>query len=138
VLTLEVSAPYPWRTCSKVLTFTHKMWRQCSRSMCTQACADREHCSRALLAAGTAIRDAVFSGSLDRLLGAYSSETGKKSNGSQHGPRLRNRQWRSRSRWFSEWAGCGCLGGIAYVNSGYIRFGEAPGNVLLAFSADGP
>ena len=27
------------------------------------------------------------------------------------------------------------LGGIVYVNSGYIRFGEAPGNVLLAFSA---
>ena len=57
---------------------------------------------------GRLLRGALFSGSLDRLLRAYSSETGKKSVGFQHGPRPRNRQWRSRSRWFSEWAGCGC------------------------------
>lgn len=29
------------------------------------------------------------------------------------------------------------VGGTLYVNSGYAKFGMAPGNVLLAFSADG-
>jgi len=29
------------------------------------------------------------------------------------------------------------VAGMLYVNSGYGAFGEMPGNVLLAFSADG-
>ena len=72
------------------------------------ACADREHCSPALLAAVTAIPGVVFSGSLDGHLRAHSSETGKNPIGFQHGPRLRNRQRRCRPRWFSKWAACGC------------------------------
>jgi polyvinyl alcohol dehydrogenase (cytochrome) len=101
------------------------------------ACADREHCSPAQLAAVTAIPGVIFSGSLDGHLRAYSSQTGKimwdydtvrgfstvngipSHGGSLNGP------------------GAVVVGGTLYVNSGYIRFGEAPGNVLLAFSVDG-
>jgi polyvinyl alcohol dehydrogenase (cytochrome) len=101
------------------------------------ACADRAHCSPAQLAAVTAIPGVVFSGSLDGHLRAYSSETGKilwdfntlrdfaTVNGvAAHGGSLNG-------------PGAVVVGGIVYVNSGYIRFGEAPGNVLLAFSANG-
>jgi polyvinyl alcohol dehydrogenase (cytochrome) len=101
------------------------------------ACADREHCSPAQLAAVTAIPGVIFSGSLDGHLRAYSSQTGKilwdfntvrdystvngvpAYGGSLNGP------------------GAVVVGGILYVNSGYIRFGETPGNVFLAFSANG-
>ncbi len=101
------------------------------------ACADREHCSPAQLAAVTAIPGVIFSGSLDGHLRAYSSETGKilwdfntvedfaTVNGvAAHGGSLNG-------------PGAVVAGGIVYVNSGYSRFGEAPGNVLLAFSVDG-
>jgi polyvinyl alcohol dehydrogenase (cytochrome) len=101
------------------------------------ACADRAHCSPAQLAAVTAIPGVVFSGFLDGHLRAYSSETGKilwdfntlqdfaTVNGvAAHGGSLNG-------------PGAVVVGGIVYVNSGYIRFGDAPGNVLLAFSANG-
>jgi len=101
------------------------------------ACADREHCSPAQLAAVTAIPGVIFSGSLDGHLRAYSSETGKivwdfntvrdfsTVNGvSSHGGSLNG-------------PGAVVVGGRLYVNSGYVRFGEAPGNVVLAFSVDG-
>jgi len=111
----------------------HKVWQ----TPAPAACADREHCSPAQLAAVTAIPGVIFSGSLDGHLRAYSSQTGKimwdfdtvqdfstvngipSHGGSLNGP------------------GAVVVGGILYVNSGYIRFGEAPGNVLLAFSVDG-
>jgi hypothetical protein len=100
-------------------------------------CAGREHCSPAQLAAVTVIPAVVFSGSLDGHLRAYSSRTGKilwdfdtardfstvngvlSHGGSLNGP------------------GTVVVGGTLYVNSGYNRFGESPGNVLLAFSIDG-
>jgi polyvinyl alcohol dehydrogenase (cytochrome) len=101
------------------------------------ACADRVHCSPAQLAAVTALPGVIFSGALDGHLRAYSSQTGKvlwdfdtardfltvngvlAHGGSLNGP------------------GAVVVGGIVYVNSGYARFGEAPGNVLLAFSVNG-
>jgi len=85
----------------------------------------------------TAIPGVIFLGSLDGHLRAYSSQTGKilwdfntvrdystvngvpAYGGSLNGP------------------GAVVVGGILYVNSGYIRFGETPGNVFLAFSANG-
>ena len=111
----------------------HKVWQ----SPTPPACADREHCSPAQLAAVTAIPGVIFSGSLDGYLRAYSSQTGKilwdfntvqdystvngipAHGGSLNGP------------------GAVIVGGMLYVNSGYGRFGEAAGNVLLAFSVDG-
>ncbi len=101
------------------------------------ACQNRVNCSPAQSAAVTAIRGAVFSGAMDGHLRAYSSADGRivwdfdtardfttvngvpARGGALDGP------------------GPAIVGGILYVNSGYGRFGEMPGNVLLAFSVDG-
>jgi polyvinyl alcohol dehydrogenase (cytochrome) len=114
------------------LTDGHEVWNTAT----PPACVDREHCSPAQLAAVTAIPGLIFSGSLDGHLRAYSSESGKvvwdydtvrgfstvngvpAHGGSLNGP------------------GAVVVGGMLYVNSGYSRFGEAPGNVLLAFSVE--
>jgi len=94
-------------------------------------------CSPAQSQAVTVIPGAVFSGSLDGHLRAYSAEEGKvlwdfdtirdyqtvngvrATGGSLNGP------------------GPVIVGGMLFVNSGYIRLGSIPGNVLLAFSIDG-
>jgi polyvinyl alcohol dehydrogenase (cytochrome) len=94
-------------------------------------------CSPAQSAAVTAILGVVFSGSLDGHLRAYSAESGrilwdfdtvrdyqtvngvKGTGGSLNGP------------------GPVIVGGMLFVNSGYVRLGSIPGNVLLAFSIDG-
>jgi polyvinyl alcohol dehydrogenase (cytochrome) len=93
----------------------------------------RARCSPAQSGAVTAIAGAVLSGSMDGHLRAYSSDDGrvmwdfdtarsyetangaKASGGSLDGP------------------GPVVAAGMVYVNSGYPRFGGAPGNVLLAF-----
>jgi polyvinyl alcohol dehydrogenase (cytochrome) len=101
------------------------------------ACVGREHCSPAQLAAVTAIPGVIFSGSLDGHLRTYSAASGEilwdydtsrdfptmnavvAHGGSLNGP------------------GAVIVDGMVYVNSGYSRFGEASGNVLLALSPDG-
>lgn len=106
-----------------------KVWE----ALPSAACSGREHCSPAQLAAVTAIPGVVFSGSLDGHMRAYSSDSGRvlwdydtarefstvnrvrAHGGSLNGP------------------GATVAGGMVLVNSGYGRFGEAPGNVLLAF-----
>jgi polyvinyl alcohol dehydrogenase (cytochrome) len=83
------------------------------------------------------IPGAVFSGSLDGHLRAYSASTGEviwdfdtareyeTVNGSKaHGGSL-------------DGPGPVIAGGMLYVNSGYALFGGVPGNALLAFSVDG-
>jgi len=99
-------------------------------------CGDRPNCSPAQSAAVSAIPGAVFSGSLDGHLRAYSSADGKiiwdfdtarefaavngaGKGGSMDGP------------------GPVISGGMVFVNSGYGSFGGLPGNVLLALSIDG-
>jgi len=100
-------------------------------------CRNRSGCSPAQSAAVTVIPGAVFSGSLDGHLRAYSTADGrviwdvdtardyqtvngvKGNGGAIDGP------------------GPVVAGGMLYVNSGYGLFGGAPGNVLLAFSVDG-
>jgi polyvinyl alcohol dehydrogenase (cytochrome) len=100
-------------------------------------CGERKNCSPAQSAAVTAIPGAVFSGSEDGHLRAYSTATGevvwdmdterdydtvngqKAHGGSLDGP------------------GPAIAGGMLYVNSGYGQWGGMPGNVLLAFSVDG-
>jgi polyvinyl alcohol dehydrogenase (cytochrome) len=101
------------------------------------ACGDKPGCSPAQSAAVTVIDGAVFSGSLDGHLRAYSTADGKilwdvdtagnydtvngvpGKGGSIDGP------------------GPVIAGGTLYVNSGYGFFGGMPGNVLLAFTVDG-
>lgn len=98
------------------------------------SCADRPNCSPAQSAALTAIPGVVFSGSLDGHLRAYATRDGsviwdvdtirsyetvngvKGSGGAIDGP------------------GAVVSGGMVFVNSGYMRFGGQPGNVLLAFA----
>lgn len=100
-------------------------------------CGDRRPCSPAQSAAVTVIPGAVFSGSSDGHLRAYSTKDGKivwdfdaardfqtvnrvpARGGSFDGP------------------GAVLAGGMLYVNSGYGAMGGIPGNVLLAFSVDG-
>ena len=99
-------------------------------------CGTRPNCSPAQLAAVTAIPGAVFSGSEDGHLRAYSARDGsilwdfdtvqdyktvngvKGSGGAIDGP------------------GAVVANGMVFVNSGYMRFGGAPGNVLLAFGVE--
>jgi len=101
------------------------------------SCGDRKSCSPAQSAAVTVIPGAVFSGSVDGHLRAYSTSTGeviwdadtardydtingqKAHGGSLDGP------------------GPVIAGGMLYLNSGYGQWGGMPGNVLLAFSIDG-
>jgi polyvinyl alcohol dehydrogenase (cytochrome) len=114
------------------LTDGNKMWFAPS-----YPCAPpRRGCSPAQSAAVSAIPGAVFSGSLDGHIRAFSANDGKllwdfdtekdfpTVNGiTAHGGSL-------------DGAGPVIADGIVYVNSGYPRFGGAIGNVLLAFSAD--
>jgi polyvinyl alcohol dehydrogenase (cytochrome) len=97
-------------------------------------CSGQPNCSPAQSAALTAIPGVVFSGSLDGHLRAYSTRDGavmwdvdtirsydtvngvKASGGAIDGP------------------GAVVSGGMVFINSGYMRFGGAPGNVLLAFA----
>jgi polyvinyl alcohol dehydrogenase (cytochrome) len=100
-------------------------------------CGDRPNCSPAQSAAITAIPGAVFSGSVDGHLRAYSSRDGSviwdfdtarefttvngvtAKGGSMDGP------------------GPTITGGMLYLGSGYGAWGGLAGNLLLAFSVDG-
>jgi polyvinyl alcohol dehydrogenase (cytochrome) len=100
-------------------------------------CGDRPNCSPAQSAAITAIPGAVFSGSVDGHLRAYSSRVGSviwdfdtarefttvngvtAKGGSMDGP------------------GPTITGGMLYLGSGYGAWGGLAGNLLLAFSVDG-
>jgi polyvinyl alcohol dehydrogenase (cytochrome) len=101
------------------------------------SCGDRKQCSPAQSAAVTAIQGAVFSGSVDGHLRAYSASTGaviwdedtareyETVNGQKaHGGSL-------------DVAGPVISDGVLYTNSGYGQWGGVPGNVLLAFSVEG-
>lgn len=100
-------------------------------------CTARPLCSPAQSAPVTAIRGAVFSGSLDGHLRAYSTADGRViwdvdtardfpvvNEGSGRGGAL-------------DVSGPVVAGKMLFVTSGYAQFGGMPGNVLLAFSVDG-
>jgi polyvinyl alcohol dehydrogenase (cytochrome) len=102
-------------------------------------CEGRRHCSPAQSAAVSVIPGAVFSGSVDGHLRAYSTQEGRvlwdfdterefkttnaieAKGGSIDGPG----------------GGPTIAGGMVFLGSGYSLWGGTPGNVLLAFSADG-
>jgi polyvinyl alcohol dehydrogenase (cytochrome) len=97
----------------------------------------RAGCSPAQSAAVTAIPGAVFSGSIDGHLRAYSTEDGRvlwdfdtareftavNGVGGAHGGSI-------------DGPGPVIVNGMLYVNSGYARTGGMPGNVLLAFAPE--
>lgn len=111
------------------VTTGNKVWFAPS----TPCSPPRAGCSPAQPGAVTAIPGAVFSGSMDGHIRAFSTADGhllwdfdaekpfKTVNGAEaHGGSL-------------DGAGPVIAGGMVFVNSGYPRFGGAPGNVLLAF-----
>jgi polyvinyl alcohol dehydrogenase (cytochrome) len=114
------------------LTDGNKTWFAPS----TPCAPPRRGCSPAQSGAVSAIPGAVFSGSLDGHIRAFSTDNGKliwdfdtekdfaTVNGiSAHGGSL-------------DGAGPVIVDGMVYVNSGYPRFGGAIGNVLLAFGPE--
>ncbi len=101
------------------------------------ACTSAPGCSPAQSAAVTAIPGVVFSGSMDGHLRAYSSEDGKvlwdfntvREFTAVNGVKARGGAL--------DGPGPVVVNGMVFVNSGYARFGGAPGNVLLAFEPSG-
>jgi len=94
-------------------------------------------CSPAQSAAVTAIAGAVFSGSLDGHMRAYSTTDGRviwDFNTARVFPTVNGKPARGGS---IDATGAAVAGGLVFVNSGYNQFGGMPGNVLLAFSVDG-
>lgn len=100
-------------------------------------CGDRPNCSPAQSAAVTAIAGAVFSGSEDGHIRAYSTADGKiiwdvdteKEYQTVNGAKANGGSLNG--------AGPVISHGMVYVNSGDGLWGGMPGNVLLAFSVDG-
>ena len=97
-------------------------------------CTSRPNCSPAQSAAVTAMPGVVFSGSLDGHLRAFSTRDGSviwdfdtiRSYETVNGVRA--------SGGAIDGPGAVVSGGMVFINSGYMRFGGAPGNVLLAFA----
>ena len=93
-------------------------------------------CSPAQSAAVTAIPGVVFSGSIDGYLRAYSTTDGKvlwsydtvREYETVNGVEARGGA--------IDGPGPIVVNGMVFVNSGYMRFGGAPGNVLLAFAVN--
>ena len=100
-------------------------------------CGDRTRCSPAQSAAVSAMPGAVFSGSVDGHLRAYSTKNGTilwdlDTSGSYKTVNGVEAQGGSLDQ-----GGPAIGGGRLFVSSGYARWGGMPGNVLLAFSVDG-
>ena len=101
------------------------------------ACGGRPDCSPAQSQAATAIPGAVFSGSIGGVLRAYSSDDGRvlwefdtvRDFETVNGVTARGGTLNG--------AGPVVAGGMVLVGSGYGRFGQMPGNVLICLSVDG-
>jgi len=97
----------------------------------------RPGCSPAQPGALSCVPGAVFSGSMDGHIRAFSTEDGHllwDFDTAHDFPTVNGIPARGGSL---DGAGPVILDGMIYVNSGYPRFGGMPGNVLLAFSLDG-
>jgi polyvinyl alcohol dehydrogenase (cytochrome) len=96
----------------------------------------RPGCSPAQPAAVTAIPGAVFSGSMDGHIRAFSTADGKllwDFDTERSYPTVNGAPAQGGSL---DGAGPIVVGGMLFVNSGYPRFGGTPGNVLLAFGLE--
>jgi polyvinyl alcohol dehydrogenase (cytochrome) len=94
-------------------------------------------CSPAQPAALTAIEGAVFSGSLDGHLRAFSTEDGRVLWDFDTARDYATVNGVTGTGGSLDGAGPVIAGGMLFVNSGYPRFGGMPGNVLLAFRLAG-
>ena len=98
---------------------------------------DRAQCSPAQSAAVTVIPGAVFSGSVDGHLRAYSTQTGQvlwDFDTEREVPTVNGKPAHGGAM---DGGGPAVVDGMVFVGSGYGQWGGAPGNVLLAFSLDG-
>lgn len=94
-------------------------------------------CSPAQSGAVTTIPGAVFSGSLDGHVRAYSAEDGKVLWDFDTVKDFQTVNGIKGKGGALDGAGPVVINGMVFVNSGYPRFGGLPGNVLLAFTPDG-
>lgn len=97
----------------------------------------RAGCSPAQPGAVTLIDGAVFSGSMDGHLRAYSTADGQILWDFDTSKTYTTVNGTPASGGSLDGAGPIIAGGMVFVNSGYPRFGGAPGNVLLAFGLPG-
>jgi polyvinyl alcohol dehydrogenase (cytochrome) len=101
------------------------------------ACGDRPMCSPAQSAAITAIPGAVFSGSVDGHLRAYSTDDGRVLWDFDTGREFETVNKVRASGGSIDVGGPAVAEGMVLTTSGYPTFGGRFGNVLLAFSVDG-
>lgn len=100
-------------------------------------CDQRKPCSPAQTAAVTSIPGLVLSSSLNGHVRALSAADGKVVWDYDTGHDFQTVNGVSAHGGSISVAGPVVVGGTVYVLSGYDTFGEAPGNVLLAFTVDG-
>jgi len=100
-------------------------------------CGDRSPCSPAQSAAVSAIAGAVFSGSVDGHIRAYSTTDGKIIWDYDTVRDYQTVNGAPGKGGALDAGGPVIAGGILFVNSGYGQWSALPGNVLLAFSVDG-
>ena len=114
------------------LTTGEKVW-----SATPNACGGRPGCSAAHSQAVTVIPGAVFAGSMDGHLRAFSNSTGEILWDIDTAREYQTVNGASAKGGSLDGPGPVIVGGMLYVNSGYGQFGGMPGNVFLAFSVDG-
>jgi polyvinyl alcohol dehydrogenase (cytochrome) len=100
-------------------------------------CGDKKNCSPAQSAAITVIPGAVFSGSVDGHIRAYATEDGKIVWDFDAAREFKTVNEVPATGGSFDSAGPTVVNGTLYTYSGYGTWGGMPGNVLLAFSADG-
>jgi polyvinyl alcohol dehydrogenase (cytochrome) len=100
-------------------------------------CGDRTNCSPAQSAAVSVIPGAVFSGSVDGHFRAYGTEDGKIIWDFDAAQEFKTVNGVPANGGSFDGAGPTVVNGMLYTYSGYGMWGGKPGNVLLAFSADG-
>jgi polyvinyl alcohol dehydrogenase (cytochrome) len=100
-------------------------------------CDARRPCSPAQTAAVTTIPGVVFSGSLNGHVRGFAAEDGKVLWDFDTGQEFKTVNGIVGHGGSISVAGPVVAGGSVFLLSGYDTFGEAPGNVLLAFSVDG-
>jgi polyvinyl alcohol dehydrogenase (cytochrome) len=101
------------------------------------SCGERKRCSPAQSAALTAIPGAVFSGSVDGHLRAYSTSSGKVIWDVDTARKYTTVNGQEAQGGSLDGSGPAIADGTLYTTSGYGLWGGMPGNVLLAFSVDG-
>ena len=99
-------------------------------------CGTRPACSPAQSAAVTAVPGAVFSGSVDGFLRAYSTSDGRVLWEFDTAREWPTRNGVKATGGSMDAAGPAVAGGMLFVNSGYGAWGGMPGNVLLAFGVE--